>query len=566
MPIVESAKKAVDLLKPPNEIIVPRSIREPLKDRNSSVLALQFKVQASLHSSRMLNNLPDFMSQSNRIYNDIERAMKLALLLDEERDIPEINRLYNILFNANDRIMELFELPTQHLDVCIAYLRRVHFLSFYAGKIFPEESYLLAMSSSVVYRNKPYQPAIGEGNTKYNLRNVLNNLSFTTTMTTTNDDDHLPDEEDGQQHQHHIESDNHDDNMIENGGEGIENEQKDIENTSDSIVPSTLSSSGNTMMIKSNRIPTIASDKKLSPLIAKLTARLEEKRRRKQQIVDESVSSSSSSLVVTMSNDESDAKAIEEAMQTRLERFVIDHCGEAEDKCRCCFSDCNKLFKASTFLIKHLKMKHDAFAFCELAVQDAEPYMSKRYQEEPLEQQPLPPIHVETSNGLEVKSVREVLSKSNAPGAAPLLTTPPPPLSLSDSYHYQAPHHRGSNGGYDNQRRRNSHDGEGFGDHRRQNFQGKRRFEQQDDNRGGGDRRQSWNGPSHYNQSNNDQSPPQKHVAVASSDDKVVRKLPMYVDVDAPKVSLMLFFFYYFPLGLVYTHDFSQSYGFGTSL
>lgn len=51
---------------------------------------------------------------------------------------------------------------------------------------------------------------------------------------------------------------------------------------------------------------------------------------------------------------------------------------EKDDKVRCWFPHCNKLFKNLDFLKKHVALKHEAFA-TEIVLKNAEPFMRARY-------------------------------------------------------------------------------------------------------------------------------------------------------------------------------------------
>jgi hypothetical protein len=323
----------------------------------------------------------------------------------------------------------------------------------------------------------------------------------------------------------------------------------------------------------------IASDKKLAPLIAELTARVEQKRlRRKQQQEQEATEASSSSTsTLGLSLNEIDAMTIDTVMQSRLESFIIDHCREQkeEDKCRCCFENCNKLFRGAQFMAKHLKMKHESFAYSELLanVPEVESLMLKRYSAETLEQQPLPPIQVETSAGLELKSVREVLAKSSSSsssGGPPMLLPPHhAPFAPGGGYHHnpQFGHPHGQHGGEGafhyqapHQRFPRRHGQDNFhhegGDHfnnKRQQHGGhvsgnKRRLDHQDDRERDRDRRQSFNEPNN-NGVNSSPAPPQPPAPPSTSSPSLVitesknpRKMVSYVDVDAPKVKNLFLF------------------------
>ena len=65
---------------------------------------------------------------------DTFNACQLADLLDTDKNVPEEIRLSTIL--KNTKIHQSCELITDKLDIAIAYLRRVHFVTFYGGRLF----------------------------------------------------------------------------------------------------------------------------------------------------------------------------------------------------------------------------------------------------------------------------------------------------------------------------------------------------------------------------------------------------------------------------------------------
>lgn len=104
-----------------------------------------------------------------------------------------------------------------------------------------------------------------------------------------------------------------------------------------------------------------------------------------------------------------------------------------DDKVRCWFPYCNKLFKNSDFLKKHVTLKHDFFA-SEVMLRNAEPYMRSRYEAEDIANRPLPPIEVEVPGGLEKRSIRDILTKY-----APPALMPPGPMLLPPAPSFGVP-------------------------------------------------------------------------------------------------------------------------------
>jgi hypothetical protein len=166
---------------------------------------------------------------------------------------------------------------------------------------------------------------------------------------------------------------------------------------------------------------------------------------------------------------------------------------EKDGKCRCCYVSCNKLFKGADFLGKHMRLKHEDFAAQQL-LQDAMPYMRRRYEAEPMGARPLPPVEVEAHGRTELKSVKTILDKymPQAPAA---------PAAPRDQA--QQPYARRGEGrrGNDDRDRRNA----GPQSH-------------------GGDRQ----GPVPIRQ--------QVQYVQPQSEQNFSRKITSYVDVDAPKV------------------------------
>ena len=81
---------------------------------------------------------------------------------------------------------------------------------------------------------------------------------------------------------------------------------------------------------------------------------------------------------------------------------------EKEDKVRCWYPWCSKLFKNVEFLKKHFISKHDTFA-ARLYLVEAEPFMRTRYEAEDIAHRPLPPVECEGPAGLERKAVIDIV-------------------------------------------------------------------------------------------------------------------------------------------------------------
>lgn len=199
------------------------------------------------------------------------------------------------------------------------------------------------------------------------------------------------------------------------------------------------------------------------------------------------------------SADEEEAKTLSAIQEQSFDRCVEAKLKlEKEGKCRCCYLTCSKLFKGVDFLTKHMHLKHPEFS-AEVLLKDAEPFMKKRFDAEPMGARPLPPVEVETHGHTELKSVKEILDKYLAAVAA-------------GGHAAIANARRDQNA--TNPRRHSGGDGQEF------------RKRGQDDR----DRRASTGGP-------NKQNGGQMQYMEPRSEDNFARKISSYIDVDAPKVT-----------------------------
>jgi len=154
MPTEQSARAASTILKD-LKLNVPGPI-DPHTGEPQPRVAMSFSITATIHTTRNSLILPDHISHGLRVQMDTEKAQELARLLDEEKNIPQQSRLEAILSAAQEA--EALKLPTDKLDVSIAYLRRVHFMTFYGAKRYRDEAHMLTMAPSVVHRTKPFVP------------------------------------------------------------------------------------------------------------------------------------------------------------------------------------------------------------------------------------------------------------------------------------------------------------------------------------------------------------------------------------------------------------------------
>ena len=113
-----------------------------------------FTVHARPHMPKVYYEKYEGCSHFQRVEADTARALEIAALLDEDRQVAEETRLAAVL--AESAVQAALVKPTDKLDLAIAYLRRVHLVNFYGAKRFRDESHLLSMSPSVPHRIKEY--------------------------------------------------------------------------------------------------------------------------------------------------------------------------------------------------------------------------------------------------------------------------------------------------------------------------------------------------------------------------------------------------------------------------
>ena len=110
---------------------------------------INFKPQATVHSPRQTLEVPACMSHASRVAFDTVRALELAELLDEDKNVPSEQRLSSLLDSPCGTALG----PTDKLDIAIAYLRRVHFVVYYGGRRFRDEAQLLTAAPAIVRRS-----------------------------------------------------------------------------------------------------------------------------------------------------------------------------------------------------------------------------------------------------------------------------------------------------------------------------------------------------------------------------------------------------------------------------
>lgn len=151
MPSIAAARRVIPLLNYLN-IDIPMPISTNLDGITRTLLT--FSIKAHMHNTLVILNKNQYASHYLRVQSDTVKALELATLLDEEKKVPEESRLTSIL--ESEVIVNALVKPTDRLDLAIAYLRRVHFVSFYGGRKYRDESHLLGFCPSVILRSKGY--------------------------------------------------------------------------------------------------------------------------------------------------------------------------------------------------------------------------------------------------------------------------------------------------------------------------------------------------------------------------------------------------------------------------
>lgn len=541
-------------------------ISVPVKSSTGEVAtAFSFKVQSTMHQPRVPSTqLPDYLSHSSRIQADIQRVELLIKLLDEDRDVAVENRLLKVL-NEEEHVRNAVRKRSDHLDLLIAYLRRVHFVAFYAGKRFRDEAHMLLLAPSVVHRHAEYIPGDDKPDTPYSIPLSSNNgpAVYQATAAELLDASSSINTSAGQQSATVVSSSSG--AVVEEGEEdaanvaivagaeatnGVVTSASEIEGDSAMAVEDTngatttaiVKGANTTGVVVQNRfVPT--ADRKTDALLRELGQRV---RMRRTQLDAEAAGASFLGL-----QDEIDAKKLEALQEVSFEKFAHTHSKlEANDKCRCLYRGCNKLFQNWGFLVKHMTLKHEGCADDILLV-DAEPFLRRRFEEEDVSQRPLPPVEVEVAGRIELKSVREILDKY-----APASATPVAQNAGSG--------HRGSSHAYSHQQ---NHGGRFRDNNNRRNSRGDGRDYNPRHHGQDGGRRDSGGG--HNNKrSRDDRDGNQNHagggnhntsfqitreVSTGSTGGNAAaaagsglnplahRSMPRYHDVDAPKVSNGLF-------------------------
>lgn len=371
-------------------------------DKGEPTQADSFSVETSLYRPRSWQNLPHHHSNSRRVEKDLERAVELAELLDARYDVPAELSLNSLL--ALPQVMDHCALPTDALDVSICYLRRVHFVAFYAAKSFKNEANMLFELAPTHVRRSPYfvdaEPAPAtETSVVPAAEDQMGSTDNTDAVESgaaasvadvgddadedAGEDNNDNDEEEGDEEpSSRKRSRQTDDDDDEEEGEGEGEEQQVAAAEAKQIH----------LPRRGRRRDIPLYDKRIGAALMALKPGSKEHTQYQQE-----------------KEDAATLTAAEELVFTALVEKQCPKEGE-EGKARCCFAACAKLFKNYDFLKKHLRTRHDLFGLTE-CLACSESYMKSRFNAQPLYLQPLPPIEVEGPQGIELKSYLDMHTK-----------------------------------------------------------------------------------------------------------------------------------------------------------
>eukprot|EP01033_Poteriospumella_lacustris_P009375 gene9375-6716_t len=403
MPTSEGVKMAIDAL---NNL----EVAVPLKGAAADA-TFNFKIEASRHFVHRSSTapLPEYLGFSVRMKEDIRRAILLAKLLDEEREIPVENRVGSIL--REDTVVQSVKRMSDHMDLLIAYLRRVHYVAFYSARRFRDEAHMLLMSPCVAYRSKPFA-LVGEGD---NAEGTVYSIPAEADELTTTDLQDIAPVTHSAEEEAVLAAAEAQNEAASAPTNAEEEETKDTEATiteeseekavatevSTAVVPAATAGETNSVGVRVNGRFIVTADRKMESLIRDLRNRIRTRRAQSGGLVDEE-----------------DAKKLEALQEITFEKFVRENSSiEANEKCRCLYMNCGKLFQNSTFIVKHFRLKHPGAADAVLLA-DAEPFMRRRFDDEDISQRPLPPIEVDFNNRFEFKTVRDIMEKFQKAKAA----------------------------------------------------------------------------------------------------------------------------------------------------
>ena len=401
MPTIEAATGAEACLKD-LKIFVPMPIYIDSADTEQDIM-FSFSIQTQIFNPQAGKQrlLKPFVSQAPRVLSDILKAQELAALFDNLRNVPEELALKSILDQSkHPEVINAFSKATEKLDIAIAYLRRVHFVSFYGATRYHDEAHLLFMCPELHFRSVPCALSV-EGILKSEASDANNDSKDTEVLKSSfkrkaessidkdRDVDEIADDDEARQNEQ--DQGEHDQDESEN-----KDQQEEQCNEGDEGV---VEKDDAKQVLNVRMVKVGMSDKKINYMIRDLSKTL--------RIRETSINS-----IKGPNND--DSKILADRVNDAIDDKINDLCPvEKEGKARCCYKSCNKLFKGPEFLKKHIISKHESFA-SDIILKITEPVMLKIYNSEDIMYRPLPPVDVELLGGIEVRSVKEVLDSAKS--------------------------------------------------------------------------------------------------------------------------------------------------------
>jgi hypothetical protein len=326
-------------------------------------------VDVSRHRPGETQKLKHSMSNIYRIGFDLRVATQLAGLLDVERKIPTSAALAATLELIADKS------TVDRLDVAVAYLRRVHYVSFYAGQRFDNEADLLASNIGTFVRNK-----------KVLDKGAVSAVSKRDGVVAP-EGDSVPETKDGDGE----------------GGEGKDDDDDDDDKEKTApLPPADFNSMTNAEYLKwctENKLEFPTLDEWIMKEIKILVARADVRANVSKvgAVVQGMASWASPASIAELQRyaaDLKDAAAVHVGSNDAVGRWRASNSRiEEGGKARCL--KCDKLFMDQEYLSKHFGLKHvgDTLA---VQVGVAEPHLLDRMRQCPLDELPFPMVDVET--------------------------------------------------------------------------------------------------------------------------------------------------------------------------
>jgi len=575
-----SVDTALHALKAAGEVVVPGPVNPTTGDVN--LRQFVFTPSYMIHTPRA-TTVHGNVSGSARVKSDELAARKMANYLDEQRAVPLEQRLHTLLtevIEPNTVIASGVDsdsdsaaapiagdkpvlLPTDLLDMSIAYLRSVHFASYYDARRFLDEAHMLSQAPFVTARAHPYYLFVPR-------RDHQDSVTVGGATGKRSRDEAEGTDEGAGQAEAEAPAEREAAVPVEpTVPEGAVSGAMDAADSPHPALPD----------ISCRQLPRVQYiDRRAQGLLWDLHLRAYNVRQRELEGTDPFASASDiateaagdSSAAAGASTegagatpgrapkwdtqrdvDDEDASAIaaenERVLNEWSEGLVNSEKpaavvtvtptasggasavakpataeeGAAPSRARCGLKWCNKLFKGADFVKKHVRSKHEDLA-SGLVLAVARPYMQRRFEAEDLLTRPLPPVPVEGQNRhLESWSVQDVLERCPRASNLALLGIRPPQNRDKQQ--------RGGRGGDTRERQR---DNRGAGDGR-----------QRGSNRGSFDGRDGGQGQGHGHRA--PAAAPPEPPAPYVHPNPGQRQLPSYMDVDAPQVSFTFYVYVY---------------------